>query len=160
MAKESLPLDHPMAAVYRAGAGLAGAFLLIFGALGLIQRVEFFTTHGERVLGLHSNGLLSVISIVFGIILLAAAVVGGNVAANVNTAVGALFLLSGLANLCVIRTDLNVLAFRMENIIFSFVVGLIALTCGMYGRVTGGDPRHGQQVGAEDDRPLGSRTSG
>lgn len=157
MEKESWPVDHPMSPVYRAGAGLTGAFLLVFGALGLIQHVQFFTTHGERVLGLHTNGLLSVVSIVFGLILLGAAVLGGNVAANVNVVVGALFLLSGLVNLCVIRTDLNVLAFRMENIIFSFVVGLIVLTCGMYGRVTGGDP-YGQERTAGEQRPIGSRT--
>jgi len=51
-----------------------------------------------------------------------------------------LLLLSGLVNLTLIRTDLNFLAFRMGNIIFSFVVGIVLLTSGLYGRVKAGDP--------------------
>ena len=90
--------------------------------------------------GLSTNAVLSTISVVVGLILIGAAVVGGNTSANVNAVVGALFLVSGFANMCVLRTSWNVLNFSMANVIFSFVVGLALLTFGFYGRVSGGLP--------------------
>jgi hypothetical protein len=138
--EEHLPLDSPLNAVYRTGGFIAGAVLLIFGAAGFVEGVRFLTIHGEKVLGLYTNGLLSLISVVFGLVLVGAAFVAGNVAATTNSAVGVLLLGSGVVNLALIRTDANFLAFRMNNIIFSFVVGLLLLTCGLYGRVSTGKP--------------------
>lgn len=37
-------------------------------------------------------------------------------------------------------TEYNVLAFSMPNVIFSFVVGLMVMTFGMYGCYSGGLP--------------------
>jgi hypothetical protein len=51
-----------------------------------------------------------------------------------------LFLVSALANLAVLRTSLNLLAFRMSNVVFSVVVGLLLLVLGCYGRVSGNLP--------------------
>src|SRR3712207_3167051 len=51
--------------------------------------------------------------------------------------IGALFLLSALVNLAVLRTSFNLLAFEFENVVFSVVVGLVLLTLGAYGRVSG-----------------------
>jgi hypothetical protein len=53
---------------------------------------------------------------------------------------GVLFLLSALGNLAVLRTGWNLLAFRMSNVVFSIVVGLLLLTLGAYGRVSGNLP--------------------
>jgi hypothetical protein len=136
--EEHLPLDSSMNAVYRTGGFTCGAILLVFGAAGFLRGLEFFTIHGAKVLGLYSNGLLSLISVVFGLALVVAAIAGRNIAATTNTAVGSVLLASGLINLALIRTDANFLAFRMNNIIFSFVVGLILLVCGLYGRVSTG----------------------
>ncbi len=138
--EEHLPLDSSLNAVYRAGGFICGAILLVFGVAGFLTGLEFFTIHGEKVLGLYSNGLLSLISVVFGLVLIGAAVMAGNVAATTNTVVGCVLLGSGLINLALIRTDANFLAFRISNIVFSFVVGLILLICGLYGRVSTGDP--------------------
>lgn len=129
-----------MNAVYRAGGFLCGAILLVFGVAGFLKGLEMFTIHGEKVLGLYSNGLLSLISVVFGLVLIGASAVGGNVAATINTVVGIVMLGSGLINLALLRTDANFLAFRMSNIIFTFIVGLILLVCGLYGRVSAGSP--------------------
>ncbi len=132
--------DSATGAICRVGGALCGVFLLAFGIVGLLHGAPFFTVHGDRVLGLVTNGLLSLLSVVFGLLLLAAAVLGSNLSAAVNAGVGALLLLSGLVNLTLIRTDLNFLAFRMGNIVFSFVVGTVLLTCGLYGRVPTGEP--------------------
>ncbi len=136
--QDHLPVDHHLGSVYRYGAGLAGVLLLVFGSLGFADDLAFFSTTGQRVAGLSSNGLLSLISIVTAMMLIGAAVRGGNLASTVNMLVGAVFLGSGFVNLALLDTKANFLAFHLQNVMFSFVVGLMVLTFGMYGRVSGG----------------------
>jgi Domain of unknown function (DUF4383) len=137
---KNLPEDHRFSRVYRFGAGVIGAGLLVFGVLGFVDQLAFFDIEGDRVAGLSTNAVLSTISVVVGLVLIAGALIGGNVASLLNTLVGCLFLVSGFANMCVLRTSWNVLNFSMANVIFSFVVGIALLTFGLYGRVSGGLP--------------------
>lgn len=160
--RDELPVDHRLAQVYRYGAGLCGLVLLAFGCLGLADNLTFFSTHGEHVAGLSSNGLLSVISLVFAAILIAGAVIGGNTASTINITVGGLFVLSGFVNMGLMQTSANFLAFRMSNVLFSFAMGLIIATFGMYGRVSYKLPhdnpywiaRHPQQPADTVRRPV------
>jgi hypothetical protein len=138
--RDDLPVDHRLATVYRYGSGMCGLVLLCFGALGFANELSFFGTNGTWLAGLSSNGALSVVSVVFGLILAIGAVIGGNIASAVNITVGALFILSGFVNLALLERSANVLGFRMPNVLFSFVMGLVILTCGLYGRVSGGLP--------------------
>jgi hypothetical protein len=126
--------------VQRTGAIAVGAFLTVFGLVGLIGGLGFLDTEGERVLGLSSNGLLSALSVLVGLVLLGAALRGPRVASTVMIVLGGLFLLSALGNLAVLRTDLNLLAFEVRNVLFSIAVGLLLLTLGAYGRVSGNLP--------------------
>jgi Domain of unknown function (DUF4383) len=114
------------------GLGLAG-----FGILGLVKRLEMFSTSGKTILGLSSNGLLSVISLVVGALLVAAGVRGGRVASTLLVVIGSAFVLSGVVNALVLGTPLNLLAFRISNVIFSFVVGALLLFLGAWGRYGG-----------------------
>lgn len=133
-----LPESGRLGRVHRFGSGFTGLVLLVFGILGFTDLLGWFGTMGNSVAGLSTNGLLSLISVVFGLVLVAGAFVRGNLASTISTLVGAAFLLSGLANMCVLRTSFNYLNFRMSNVIFSFVVGLMLLIFGLYGRVGGG----------------------
>ncbi|MDO0927906.1 DUF4383 domain-containing protein [Streptomyces sp. TG1A-8] len=132
---EHLPVDHRLNRVYRVGAGLIGLFLLAFGILGMINRIGFFSTGGDTVVGLNTNGALSVLSICVGAVLLVGMVIGGNVASTLNMVLGVLFLLNGFLNLGLLDSGSNFLAFKMQNVLFSFAVGLLLMTFGMYGRV-------------------------
>ncbi|MEU6671473.1 DUF4383 domain-containing protein [Streptomyces sp. NPDC046727] len=132
---DHLPVDHRLNTVYRIGAGLIGAFLVAFGILGVIDHIGFFNTGGDTVAGLNSNGALSVLSIVIGAVLLAGMVIGGNFASTLNMVLGVLFLLNGFLFLGLLDTTSNFLAFKIQNVFFSFVVGLLLMTFGMYGRV-------------------------
>ncbi|MFD8420058.1 DUF4383 domain-containing protein [Streptomyces sp. NPDC059466] len=132
---EHLPVDHRLSTFYRIGAGLMGLFLLAFGILGVTDNIGFFTTHGDTVVGLNTNGTLSVVSICAGLILFAGMVIGGNVASTVNMVLGVLFILSGFLNLALLDTSFNFLAFHIQNVLFSFVVGVLLMFFGMYGRV-------------------------
>jgi hypothetical protein len=156
---DHLPQDHRLGRVYRFGGGFMGLLLLVFGVLGLTDQLAFFSTSGEHVAGLSSNGLLSVISIVSAAILLGGAVIGGNISSTVNFVMGAIFVVSGAVNLGLLDTQANFLAFRFQNVMFSFAVGIMLVTFGAYGRVSGGLPhdnpywraRHPEQARAESE---------
>lgn len=112
--------------------------MCLFGILGFIDRLKFLAVHGKVVLGLASNGLLSTISVIVGAVLIGAAVRGGRVSSTITVVVGLLFLLSGILNLAVLDTKLNLLAFRLSNVVFSIVAGMLLLFLGAYGRFSGG----------------------
>ncbi|SDF70614.1 DUF4383 domain-containing protein [Klenkia brasiliensis] len=134
------PTARRVKTVHRIGAYTVAAVLAVFGVLGFIGGLDYFSTDGGQVAGLSSNGLLSTISLLTAAVLVAGAVKGGRVAGIVMTGVGTAFLLSAFWHLFVLNTQLNVLAFQMSNVIFSIVVGLLLLTLGLYGRVSGNLP--------------------
>ncbi|KEF05788.1 hypothetical protein DF17_16400 [Streptomyces rimosus] len=162
---EHLPVDHRLSQIYRFGAGLVGLVLVAFGILGLIDKIGFFDTGGDTVAGLNTNGALSVLSIIVGLVLFGGMVIGGNFASTLNIVLGVAFLLSGFVNLAILETGFNFLAFRIQNVLFSFLVGLMLLVFGMYGRVSGGLPhdnpywraRH-PEIANRTARPLPPRT--
>ncbi|WP_371496960.1 DUF4383 domain-containing protein [Kitasatospora sp. NBC_00374] len=134
--QDELPVDHRLAQVYRFGAGLGGVFLIVFGILGLLDHPSFLDTQGKEVIGMSSNGTLSVISLIAGGILIAGAVIGGNIASNINMIMGVVFILAGFVGLMVLDSSANRLAFQIPNVLFSFIFGFVVLTFGMYGRVS------------------------
>lgn len=126
--------------LHRVGAAAVGAFLILFAALGLTEGLAWLGPHGTPVLGLSSNGLLSVISLVVGALLVVSATRSGPTASTTAIVLGVAFLLSGMANMLVLNTSLNILAFQLPNIVFSVLVGLLLLVLGSYGRISGGLP--------------------
>jgi hypothetical protein len=135
-----IPVDHPLRGLYRALSTLIGFLLLIAGVAGLIKTagsMDFFDIHGERILGLTMNPAFAVLNIVVGAIVAVGGILGRNIDATINLLGGIVFLLAGGVMLCVLRTDLNLLAFSVTNVNVSFVIGTILLTAGLYGRTSG-----------------------
>jgi hypothetical protein len=147
----SLTATHRVVVVHRVGAVVVAVVIAAFGVLGLVGGLGFFDTRGAPVLGLSSNGLLSTISLVTAAVLVLAAVRGGRFASTVMIVVGALFIVSAFANLGVMTTPYNFLAFRWPNVVFSIVAGLVLLFLGGYGRLSAGLPA---------DNPYRSEKSG
>ncbi|MGW3472056.1 DUF4383 domain-containing protein [Saccharopolyspora sp. NPDC000995] len=141
-----LPPDHPLSRFYRVAASVFGAFLLVFGAFGLANRVPLFTTSGIDIIGLSSNGLLALVSVVVGVLLIGAAAWGGPVASTTTAAIGVLFFLSGLINLGLLNTPWNVFAFKLPNVVFSLIAGMLLMFFGFYGRLSGGLPQDNPYV--------------
>lgn len=137
--------------VHRYGAVVIALVILVFGLLGFVGGLPFFSTSGQRILGLSSNGLLSTISVVTAAVLVTAVLRGARPASTVMMVVGALFLVSALANLAVLDTGLNVLAFRFSNVVFSILAGLVLLVLGAYGRVGGHLPPDSPYAHPDDD---------
>ncbi len=123
--------------LHRVGAVLFGLGLGTFGVLGLVERLDWFSTSGAPVLGLSTNGLLSAVSLVVAVVLVAGGVRGGRTASTVLTVVGTAFLLSGVLNVLLLEGPYNLLAFRIPNVVFSLVSGGLLLILGAYGRFTG-----------------------
>jgi hypothetical protein len=151
---EHLPVDHRLSTIYRVGAGLMGLVLLTFGILGLIDKVGFFDTGGDTVAGLNTNGALGVLSICVGLLLFVGMVLGGNFASTLNMVLGCLFIASGFVNLALLDTGVNFLAFRMPNVLFSFVVGVLLMLFGMYGRVGSALPHDNPYWRARNPEPV------
>lgn len=133
---KDLPQDHPRRRAYRVGVAVVGVLLIVFGVVGYASGLGFLSTDGDRVLGVGSNGLLSTLSVLVGLVLIAGAAVDGNVGAYVNTIAGVVFMVAGVAGLTVLRTSYNYLDFDMWNVIVSFTIGLILFAAGLYGRVS------------------------
>ena len=127
-------------AVQRAGALLVALFLLVFALLGFASGQRFFSTQGEPVLGMSSNGLLSTLSVGVALVLLAAAARGARAASTVMIILGPLFLLSAAVHAVLLGSALYWLAFSVSNVLFSVVVGLLLLLLGAYGRLSGNLP--------------------
>ncbi|MGW2044826.1 DUF4383 domain-containing protein [Streptomyces sp. NPDC001858] len=132
---EHLPVDHRLNMVYRIGAGLMGLGLLVFGIFGVIDKIGFFDTGGDEVWSLNTNGALSWLSIGVGLLLFVGMVIGGNFASTLNMTLGLLFIASGFLNMALLETDYNFLAFKIQNCMLSFVIGILLMVFGMYGRV-------------------------
>ncbi len=133
-------LGNRVFAVQRIGALVVAAVILVFGLVGFAGGLDFFSTDGEPILGMSSNGLLSTISVVTAAVLVVAAMRSPRTASTMMMVIGVLFLLAGLGSLAVLETDANLLAFQLENVIFSEVTGLVLLMLGAYGRVSGNLP--------------------
>jgi Domain of unknown function (DUF4383) len=149
--------------VHRVSIAALGVFLLIFGVLGLTERLEFLSSQGAIIMGLSSNGLLATISVLVAVVLIVAAARGGPTASSVGIVLGVLFLLSGLANLFVLGTEANMLGFRLSNVIFSLVIGMMLLFLGAYGRISGHLPpespyyRPGRETVDDDSRTAAEK---
>ena len=154
----SVTPTHRVVVVHRVGAVVVAIVIAAFGVLGFVGGLGFFDTRGAPVLGLSSNGLLSTISVVTAVVLVLAAVRGGRFSSTVMIVVGALFIVSAFANLAVMTTPYNFLAFRWPNVVFSIVAGLVLLFLGGYGRLSAGLPadnpyraEHAAQDADQDD---------
>jgi hypothetical protein len=154
------PTPHsPVAArldlVHRAGAAVLGAGLCAFGVLGFLAAPAFLSTDGVRVLGMGSNGLLSLISLVVGVVLVVAACRGGTISSTLTVVIGVLFLLSGLLGIAVLHGPFNLLGFRWQNVAFSLTCGTVLLFTGSYGRFTAGLPSENPYYQHRHPRPAG-----
>ncbi|HKT04486.1 MAG TPA: DUF4383 domain-containing protein [Rugosimonospora sp.] len=131
-----LPINHPLRPLYRTLAALAGLYVLVFGIVGLSRSSgrPFFGHDHVTALGLRTNPAFAILSIVVGVVVLAAVVYGRNADHFVNMAGGLVFLLAGMAMLALLRTTANFLNFSMSTCIVSFVIGTVMLTAGLYSR--------------------------
>ena len=122
-----------MGNLHRIGAAVVGGFVFVFGLTGLTWRPEMFSTEGPVVFGMTTNGFLAFCRWPR----LHAGLHRG--LRRPSRRVGrdrrrAGFILSGVVNVFLLGTPLNVMAFTMPNVVFSWVVGAVLVALGMIGR--------------------------
>jgi hypothetical protein len=127
----TLPVNHRMHRFYRATGAVVGVLLVVLGILG-------FVVSGD-VLGVPLSTPFSAVLVVAGLVMIGAAVIDGNTAAEINAYSGAALILLGMVCLLTMHTaSANFLDVSMADVIILFVAGMVALAAGFYGRV--GDP--------------------
>lgn len=128
------PVNHPLRPLYRTLVAFAGIYVLGFGVVGLVRASgsPFFHRSELSVLGLRTNLAFAVLSVLAGVVILAAVFVGRNLDFAVNVWGGIAFMIAGTAMLALLDTDLNVLNFSMATVIASFSIGLLLFTAGLY----------------------------
>jgi Domain of unknown function (DUF4383) len=149
------PVNHPSRPFYRVLSGLAGIYLVVLGIVGLIVTSGdgLFGTAGHRVLGQGANLFWSIVSLIAGVIVVAATALGGNVLSETDKYIGWGLLVVGTFALAVARTDANVLDFSVATVVVTFLVGLVLILAGLYSKVAppqeAGTPRQ-----VREDRPV------
>jgi hypothetical protein len=156
-----IPVNHHLRPLYRVVAALTAGWLLVFGAVGLTRTPdgEWFTRGDWTALGLPTNRAFAVASLAAGAVVLLAALVGRNVDRFVNLVGGGAFLVAGTVMMMLTNTDANVLNFSIDTSVASYLVGLLLLTAGLYGKVgparaaADGAGSVGEPAAAEGTRP-------
>lgn len=131
------PVNHPLRPMYRVLGLLAGAYLVLFGIVGMIQTSgEPFTgSTGIRVLGQGANMLSSIIAIAVGAIVLLATLVGRNIDVQADKFLGWGLLVLGSYELAFSRTDANFFGFTIATVVVTYIVGLLLITVSLYSTV-------------------------
>jgi hypothetical protein len=131
------PLNHHLRQTYRLLAGAAGLYLLIAGAIGLARTWgdPFLHRGSDWSLGLRVNPAGSWLTLLAGLLAVAAAVAGGNLHHRVNLVLGWGLCGYALAVMAFIQTDANIFNVSMVNVLVLVLLGLVLLIAGLYGKV-------------------------
>ncbi|MEQ4301051.1 DUF4383 domain-containing protein [Plantactinospora sp. B6F1] len=132
-----IPINHPARPIYRVLAGLIGLYIVVFGIFGLFETAgdDFFSRSSHWVLGLRTNLAFATVSVVFGLVVLAGAVLPGNFGHLMNLAIGVVFLVVAIVMMTVLQTEANILNFSMSTVVVSMLFGLVLLATGLYDKV-------------------------
>jgi hypothetical protein len=132
-----MPVNHPLRPMYRALTFVAGAYLVVFGVIGLIQTSDesFTGSTGVRVLGQETNMLWSIITVIVGGIILLTSAVGRNLDVEADKYLGWGLLVAGTYELAFSRTDANILGHSISTVVVTYIVGLVLITAGLYSKV-------------------------
>lgn len=132
-----LPINHHLRPLYRLLALVAGAYVLVFGIIGVTQTsgAELFDQTGtDTVLGLRTNPAFAYASIAVGAFVILAALIGRNVDFWIYSLVGLIFQLAGMFMLAFLQTDANYLNFSVTTCVVSLIIGLVLFTAALYSR--------------------------
>ncbi|GHJ10276.1 hypothetical protein TPA0907_46430 [Micromonospora humidisoli] len=148
------PVNHPARPLYRVFAGLVGLYILVFGAFGIVQTwgEPLFARGSHWALGLRTNLAFSLVSVVFGVVLIIGASRRGNLGHVMNLTAGVVFMVTGIAMMSVLQTRANVLNFSMSTVIVSLLFGLLLLATGLYDKI--GTDEHAARERADRLHPA------
>ena len=143
------PVNHHLRPLYRALAGLAGVYMLVFGIVGFsaTSGLPLFTQdEAQWALGLRTNPAFAILSIAAGAVVIVANVIGRNIAHQINQLAAVVFVVVGMAMLLLLQTDANLFAFSMSNVIVTFILALVVGTASLYDRTGSAEEAHAEEA--------------
>jgi hypothetical protein len=149
------PVNHPLRPIYRALGALTGAYLVLFGIIGVIVTGDdgLFGNGDDRVLGQHTNLFWSLLAVLLGAIVLVAGVLGRNLDTVIDKYVGWGLLVVGSYSLGAIRTDANFLNFSISTVVVTYLLGLVLIMVAYYSKAAPpeqtGPPRQARERQAQ-----------
>ncbi|MFJ6195092.1 DUF4383 domain-containing protein [Micromonospora sp. NPDC092111] len=148
------PVNHPARPLYRVFAGLVGVYILLFGVWGVAETWgdPLFDRGNHWVLGLRTNLGFSLVSVIFGVVLIIGASRRSNLGHHMNLTAGVVFMVTGVAMMCVLQTSANFLNFSMSTVIVSLLFGLLLLATGLYDKI--GTDEHAEREKANRRHPV------
>ena len=137
------PVNHPARPIYRAIGGLVGLYFVVFGGLGIIASAgnDFLAQDDTKVLGQGTNMAFSLLSVLFGVVILVGTAIGRNLDVAINQWLAYTLMVIGLAALAFLQTDANIFNFSIMTDVVVLTLSLVLLMVGMYGKV-GSDDEH------------------
>lgn len=128
------PVNHPLRPVYRTVAAVAAVVTIVIGAVGFAATSshDYFAAGTGSVLGLGMNPGHALLMAASGVLVLLALFIGRNVDQVLLILLGAGLFVVGSVGLVLMRTDFNVLNYRMPNVIVAYVIGTLLFTAGLY----------------------------
>jgi hypothetical protein len=139
-----IPINHPLRPLYRALSAIVGIYLIVFGVVGFIVTAG----GGHRVLGQGANLLWSILSLILGVIVVGATVVGRNVDVKANQYVGWGLVGIGTYELALNRTDANVFDFTVSTVVVTYILALVLILSSLYGKVGTAEAARAEQAAA------------
>jgi hypothetical protein len=116
------PVNHPLRPIYRALGALTGVYFIVFGAVGVIVNAD--------------EGMFwSIVAVLVGLIVLAAAVIGRNSDTLVDKYFGWGLVGVGAYELAVLRTDANFLDFSVATVVVTWLLALVLIMASQYTKV-------------------------
>ena|SRR5258706_8615915 len=143
------PVNHHLRPLYRALAGLAGIYMLVFGIVGFSETsgLPLFTQdEAQWALGLRTNPAFAILSIAAGAVVVVANVLGRNIAHYVNQLAAIVFVVVGLGMLLLLQTSANFFAFSMSNVVVTFILALVVGTASLYDRAGSAEEAHAEEA--------------
>jgi hypothetical protein len=128
---------------------IVGALYILIGALGftVTSGVGFFSTEGGVLLGIFEvNVFHNVVHVLIGAALVIAGLSNTRAASTVNSIVGAVFLVLGLAGLFLVGTALNIFAINVADNVLHFGTAAVLLAVGLGADRGGADKRGADQA--------------
>ena len=141
------PVNHPARPIYRAIGGIVGLYFVVFGGLGVIASAggDFFGQDDTKVLGQGTNMAFSLLSVLFGVVILVGTAIGRNLDVAINQWLAYTLMVISLAGLAFLQTDANVANFSILTVIVLMTLSLVLLMVGMYGKVGTEDEKEAWQ---------------
>ena len=140
-----LPLNHDLRGFYRTVMVIGGLLLAIWGVLWIAA--DGFGGDGASVGGLQANGTFGVLSVLMGLALVVAAVLGRNLDHWLGFLIAGLAMLLGVFGLTFVRTTPEPFALSVSTCVALLSFGTVIICAASYvGTGTPDDARHRQRA--------------